>query len=91
MSPAARHAGGRHWRPEDPAPDLLNGVDAVIHLAGASIAGRFTPRHKQEIRDSRILPTHRLAEIVEGSAPGLRAFVTASAIAIDGAGRGDEG
>jgi len=85
-----RHAGERHWRPEDPAPDLLNGVDAVIHLAGASIAGRFTPGHKQEIRDSRILPTHRLAELAATSAPGLRAFVTASAIGIYGPDRGDE-
>ena len=85
-----RHAGERHWRPEDPAPDLLNGVDAVIHLAGASIAGRFTPGHKQEIRDSRILPTHRLAELAPDSAPGLRAFVTASAIGIYGPDRGDE-
>jgi len=85
-----RHAGERRWRPEDPAPDLLNGVDAVIHLAGASIAGRFTPGHKQEIRDSRILPTHRLAELAADSAPGLRAFVTASAIGIYGPDRGDE-
>ena len=38
-----RHAGERYWRPEDPGAELLSGVDAVIHLAGASIAGRFTP------------------------------------------------
>ena len=37
-----RHSGERYWRPEDPAAELLSGVDAVIHLAGASIAGRFT-------------------------------------------------
>jgi uncharacterized protein len=84
------HAGERHWRPEDPGPDLLSGVDAVIHLAGASIAGRFTPGRKQEIRESRIIPTRRLAELAAVTAPGLRAFVTASAIGIYGPDRGDE-
>ena len=83
-----RHAGERHWRPEDPEPRLLDGVDAVIHLAGASIAGRFTPERKREIRDSRILPTHRLAELAAGAR--LRAFVTASAIGFYGPDRGDE-
>src|SRR5579863_7749278 len=34
-----RHAGERYWQPEDPGHELLSGVDAVIHLAGASIAG----------------------------------------------------
>jgi uncharacterized protein len=86
--------GERHWRPEDPSPDLLSGVDAVIHLAGASIGGRFTPERKNEIRDSRILPTRLLAELAAATAargaPGLRAFVTASAIGIYGADRGDE-
>jgi uncharacterized protein len=89
-----QHAGERHWRPEDPGPDLLRGVDAVIHLAGTSIAGRFTPARKQDIRDSRIIPTRRLAELaaasVTTSAPGLRAFVTASAIGFYGPDRGDE-
>ena len=90
-----RHAGERYWRPEDPSPDLLNGVDAVIHLAGASIGGRFTPERKNEIRDSRILPTRHLAELAAATAAtadttGLRAFVTASAIGIYGPDRGEE-
>jgi uncharacterized protein (TIGR01777 family) len=91
------HAGERYWNPADPNVGLLEGVDAVIHLAGASIAGRFTPAHKQEIRDSRIGPTRRLAELVaasrgasRGGQPGVRAFVTASAIGIYGPDRGDE-
>jgi uncharacterized protein len=83
------HAGERYWRPEDPAAELLDGVDAVIHLAGASIGGRFTPERKAEIRDSRILPTRRLAELAAGS-DTLKAFVTASAIGIYGPDRGDE-
>jgi uncharacterized protein len=75
-----RHAGERHWHPEDPAPDLLNGVDAVIHLAGASLAGRFTPGRKREIHDSRIIPTRRLAELAAtaaATAAGVSAGVSA--------------
>jgi uncharacterized protein len=85
-----RHAGERYWRPAEPGPDLLNGVDALIHLAGASIGGRFTDGRKAEIRDSRIVPTRRLAELAAARAPHLRAFVTASAIGIYGPDRGDE-
>jgi uncharacterized protein (TIGR01777 family) len=89
-----RHAGERYWRPEDPGSDLLTGVDALIHLAGESIGGRFTADRKQEIRDSRITPTRRLAELAAAAqitaAPGLRAFVTASAVGIYGPDRGDE-
>jgi uncharacterized protein len=90
-----RHAGERCWQPEDPAPELLDGVDAVIHLAGASIGGRFTPQRKAEIRDSRILPTRRLAELASArraraGQDTLKAFVTASAIGIYGPDRGDE-
>ena len=59
----------RQWNPDDPDPDLLAGVDAVIHLAGASIAGRFTDEHRRAIRDSRIGPTRRLAELVGAVAP----------------------
>ena len=55
------HPGERQWRPEAPDLNLLDGVDAVIHLAGASIAGRFTAEHKRRIRSSRIEPTAALA------------------------------
>lgn len=78
----------RQWRTDDPAPDLLAGVDAVVHLAGASIAGRFTQAHRQAIRSSRIDPTRRLAEAAARS--GVSVFVSASAIGYYGADRGDE-
>jgi uncharacterized protein len=87
-----RHAGERYWRPEDPGPELLDGVDAVIHLAGASIGGRFTPERKTQIRDSRIQPTRLLAERAAAQADRgrLKSFVTASAIGIYGPDRGEE-
>ena len=78
----------RQWDPEHPAPGLLNGVDAVVHLAGESIAGRFTDAHRTAIRASRIEPTRRLAELA-GRTAGLRVFVSASAIGYYGFDRGD--
>jgi uncharacterized protein len=85
----ARGEGERQWEPDRPAPDLLSGVDAVVHLAGASIAGRFTDAHKRAIRDSRIEPTRRLAEAAARADGGPRTFVSASAIGIYGFDRGD--
>lgn len=87
---APRTDDERQWNPDDPDPGLFDGVDAVIHLAGASIAGRFTEKHRQAIRDSRIGPTRRLAEAV-GRAPQRPAvFVSASAIGYYGYDRGDD-
>ena len=82
-SDLAAHSGGavteRHWNPEDPDPAMLEGVDVVVHLAGQSIAGRFTSKHKAAIRDSRVEPTRALARI-----SGDRPFVSASAIGFYG-------
>ncbi|OBK52818.1 TIGR01777 family oxidoreductase [Mycobacterium kubicae] len=79
----------RRWDTDDPDPALLAGVDAVIHLAGASIAGRFTDKHRKAIRDSRIGPTRRLAEAVALTPNGPRALISASAIGYYGYDRGD--
>jgi uncharacterized protein (TIGR01777 family) len=81
--------GERRWDPVHPGAELLQGVDAVVHLAGESIAGRFTDAHRRAIRDSRIAPTRRLAEVAAAT-PGLRAFVSASAVGFYGHDRGDE-
>lgn len=80
----------RQWNPDDPDRALLAGVDAVIHLAGASIAGRFTDEHRRAIRDSRIGPTRRLAELAARSAGGPTVLICASAIGYYGYDRGDE-
>ncbi|MFG1932020.1 TIGR01777 family oxidoreductase [Mycobacterium sp. NPDC048908] len=79
----------RQWDPARPAPNLLSGVDVVVHLAGASIAGRFTDGHKAAIRDSRIEPTRRLADVAALSDDGPATFVSASAIGFYGFDRGD--
>ncbi|MGW9350548.1 TIGR01777 family oxidoreductase [Nocardiopsis flavescens] len=84
--------GERRWDPADPAPDLLDGVDAVVHLAGEPILGRFTRAHKDELRESRIGPTRALAELAAARAAhgGPAVFATASAIGLYGPERGDE-
>lgn len=73
----------RVWDPQDPDADLLAGVDTVIHLAGASIAGRFTSKHKAAVRDSRIEPTQRLAELAAAT-DGVESFICASAVGFYG-------
>jgi uncharacterized protein (TIGR01777 family) len=89
----AERAGERQWQPDDPDPHLLDGIDAVIHLAGASIAGRFTDEHKRRLRSSRVGPTIALARLVATSAAGGRGpecLIAASAIGFYGSDRGDE-
>ena len=86
---AARDDSERAWDPDDPDPGIFEGVDAVVHLAGASIAGRFSERHKRAIASSRIEPTRRLADAVVRS-KGPRALLVASAVGYYGPDRGDE-
>jgi len=80
----------REWHPDDPAADLLCGADAVVHLAGTPIGGRFTAEHKRQIRGSRVGPTAKLAQRAATTADGPAVMVAASAIGYYGARRGDE-
>ncbi len=64
-------------------------IDAVVHLAGAPIAGRWTARHKQRIRDTRLDGTRQIVEWMARLEKRPRTFVCASAIGYYGA-RGDE-
>lgn len=85
-----RAPGERTWDPGAPDPRVLDGVDAVVHLAGASIGGRFTDEHKALVRRSRIEPTRRLAQTLAAMDGGPRVLVTASAVGVYGPDRGDE-
>jgi uncharacterized protein len=69
-------------------PKALDGIDAVVNLAGEPLASRrWTKKHKALIRDSRIKITSDLMRLVRNS--NVRAVVSASAIGIYGD-RGDE-
>lgn len=62
----------------DPAD--LEGVDAVIHLGGESIAsGRWNENKRKRIRDSRVESTRLLAETLAGMATPPKVFLCASA------------
>jgi uncharacterized protein (TIGR01777 family) len=82
-------ADERRWDPNSPAPDLVEGVDALVHLAGASIAGRFNDAHKRAIRDSRIEPTAALASVLAATSH-QPALICASAVGFYGYDRGDQ-
>ncbi len=58
----------------------LPGLDAVVHLAGENIAGRWTVKKKVRIRDSRVTGTRLLSEALAQSERAPRCFVCASAI-----------
>jgi hypothetical protein len=87
---APRTADEREWLPHRPDPGALEGTDAVVHLAGASIAGRFTERHKRLVRDSRVGPTSVLAATIASMSDPPKVLVAASAIGFYGSDRGDE-
>ena len=87
---APRDQSERTWDPARPDPRALEGIDAVVHLAGASIAGRFTDAHKRLVRDSRVGPTSELARVIAAMPDGPRTLVCASAIGFYGNERGDE-
>ncbi len=68
----------------------LEGCDAVVHLAGASVAaGRWSAERKGVIRDSRVRSTHVLSEALAKLRSPPRAFICASAVGYYGS-RGDE-
>jgi hypothetical protein len=64
-------------------------VDAVVHLAGESIMGRWTESKKRRIRESRAVGTRKLAESLAALPKPPRVFAVASAIGFYGD-RGDE-
>lgn len=70
--------------------ERFNEVDAVVHLAGKSIAsGRWNDTIKQEIRDSRVLKTQSLCERLAKLDNPPSTLVCASATGMYGS-RGDE-
>lgn len=68
----------------------VNGADAVINLAGESIAGRrWTSAHKARIRDSRILATRSIVQAIQASAKKPAVMINASAVGYYGS-RGND-
>jgi len=90
--PPANQEGQVFWAPDSGSIDQagLEGLDAVVHLAGENIAsGRWTPELKRRILDSRVNGTRLLSEALAKCAQPPKVLVSASAIGYYG-NRGDE-
>lgn len=73
----------RRWDADHLAPEAVADLDAVIHLAGAPVAGRrWTDAYKQQIRRSRVDGTAAVARAV-GQA-GVPVLLSASAVGFYG-------
>ena len=76
------------WDPEKEIidPVIFDGVDYIIHLAGANIGERcWTRKRKQEIIASRVDTAKLLHKIIVENAINLKAFISASATGYYGA------
>jgi uncharacterized protein (TIGR01777 family) len=78
------------WDPSHPVPpETVSGFDAVIHLSGETIVGRWTEAKKRRIIESRSQGTGHLAEALANAGQRPRVFISASAVGYYG-NRGDE-
>ena len=89
-----RHDDDRVWNPSDPSDrswmTVVDGVDAVINLAGESIATRrWTAARKRALLDSRVNATTSLVQAMDAARRQPQVLLNASAIGVYG-NRGDE-
>jgi uncharacterized protein (TIGR01777 family) len=89
-----RREDDRAWNPGDPSDrswmTVVDGADAVINLAGESIATRrWTEARKRALRDSRVNATTSLVQAIEAARRRPPVLLSASAIGVYG-NRGDE-
>jgi len=75
---------GFYWNPEQGKVDenCIYNVDAIIHLAGATISKRWTNTYKQEIIESRTLSAELLYNLVRKTPNQVKQFISASGTAI---------
>ncbi len=78
--------------PKDPSgwAAALEGVDAVVNLAGAPIASRWSTAYKQTMRDSRVLLTTQLAEGIALAQRKATVLVSSSAVGYYGCSEDDD-
>jgi uncharacterized protein (TIGR01777 family) len=80
-----------NWNPtQEPAPaELLEGRDAIVHLAGENVAQRWTDESRKAIKDSRELGTRNLVEGIKHTNLKPKALISSSAVGYYGP-HGDE-
>jgi len=72
-----------------PPEEAFEGVDAVVHLSGESVVGRWNEEKKRAIHDSRVLGTTNLVKGIASLKQKPKVLLSASAIGFYGD-RGDE-
>jgi len=79
------------WNPlSEPAPvHVIERVQGIVHLAGETVAGRWTEARKRAIRESRVQGTRNLVAAVAQTGNRPRVLVSASAVGYYGD-RGEE-
>lgn len=73
-----RDANARRLVPGEPAD--VDGLDAVLHLAGEPVVGRWTDAKKRRITDSRVLGTRSIVEGFAHASRPPRVLISASGI-----------
>jgi hypothetical protein len=75
---------GFYWDPKRQVIDenCFEDVDAIIHLAGATVSKRWTPAYKKEILSSRKETTQLLVNTLKGKTHTIKQVISASAIGI---------
>lgn len=75
---------GFYWNPKTQEIDAncFAGVNGILHLAGATVAKRWSSRYKKEILDSRVQSTKLLYDYVSNENIAIDQFISASAIGI---------
>lgn len=66
------------WYPEVDT-ERLRAADAVVHLVGETLVGRWTAHQREAIRESRVVSTRLLASALASMTDGPRVFLCASA------------
>ncbi len=62
--------------------EMIEGTDAVVNMAGAPVATKWTPAYKEEIRSSRVATTRKIATAIRESTKKPAVFISFSAIGI---------
>ena len=73
---------GFYWHPDNDQldEDALNGVEVIVHLAGATIAKRWTEAYKKTILQSRTRTAELLLKALQDSDTQVKQFISASGI-----------
>jgi len=74
------------WSWENLEECFAGGVDAVIHLAGETVQGRWSAKKETEVWESRIRTTTQIAEAIEAAEVPPKVWISASGIGFYGEG-----